>query len=197
MTLKPKSTTKNPKALLYKRFTRIEGSLSLRSVYLTTDGLYWSFDNQKLAFSQVSDNYIGQDISVIPVGDDTILQYMGTLFRYLGDWKIVTEHDDEITLLSAKFNNIAKYQTDKYYYVGSFDYMVRGTESETITQHLKGNVMPLVSLNIKHFNDHISLREDDLVVIDGRLFSVEAPERVFKRQPKKFGVYFATLNSIL
>lgn len=122
---------------------------------------------------------------------------MGTLFRYLEGWRVVTEHEDGINLLSAKFNNIAKYQTNRYYYVGSFDYMVKGTESGGITQPIKGSEMPLLSLNIKHFNDDIRLTEDDLVVIDNRLFSVEAPEQVFKRQPKKFGVYFATLNSIL
>ena len=109
------------------------------------------------------------------------------------DWK----PEEEIPLLSATFNNIGKYQTNTYYYVGSFDYMIKGTISGTTTQFIKGNIIPLTSLNIKYFDDDIDLAPDDLVVIEGHLYSVENPETVLKQLPKPFKVHFATLNSIL
>jgi hypothetical protein len=52
-------------------------------------------------------------------------------------------------------------------------------------------------MNIKHYNDDIKLSVDDLVVVEGRLYSVENPETVYKQQPKKYSIYFATLNSVL
>ena len=104
---------------------------------------------------------------------------------------------ENTTLLSATFNNIAKYQTNKYYYVGSFDYMIKGSVGGTTTQYIKGNIIPLTSLNIKYFDDSINLAVDDLVVIDKKLYAVENPEIVKKMQPKAFNIYFATLNSIL
>ena len=48
-----------------------------------------------------------------------------------------------------------------------------------------------------HFNDDIKLSVDDLVVVDGHLYSVENPETIIKQQPKPFNIYFATLNNIL
>ena len=54
MRLKPKSTVKNPRALVYKRFTAIESSESLAIVYETdSDELFWTFDNKKLAFEEI------------------------------------------------------------------------------------------------------------------------------------------------
>ena len=86
--------------------------------------------------------------------------------------------------MSAKFNNIGKYQTNKYYYVGSFDYMVKGSIEGTTSQYIKGNIIPLTSMNIKHFNDEINLNVDDLVVIGKKLFSVENPETTMKNATK-------------
>lgn len=103
----------------------------------------------------------------------------------------------DIELLSGTFNNIAKYQTNKYYFVGSFDYMLKGSIESTTSQYVKGNIIPLQSFNIKHFDDDIKLTTDDLVVIEGHLYSVENPETDHKHQPKDYAVYFATLNSIL
>ena len=102
-----------------------------------------------------------------------------------------------MTLLSALYNNVGKYQTNKYYFSGSFDYMIKGSIEGTTSQYIKGNILPLTSLNIKYFDDDISLSVDDLVVIDGKLYSVEDPETTIKQQPKPFKIYFATLNSIL
>ena len=97
----------------------------------------------------------------------------------------------------GRFNNMSKYQTNKYYYVGSFDFMIKGSIEGTTTQYIKGNITPLTAMNIKHYNDDIKLSVDDLVVVEGRLYSVENPETVYKQQPKRYNIYFATLNSVL
>jgi hypothetical protein len=97
----------------------------------------------------------------------------------------------------GRFNNVSKYQINKYYYVGSFDFVIKGSIEGTTTQYIKGNIIPLTAMNIKHYNDDIKLSVDDLVVVEGRLYSVENPETVYKQQPKKYSIYFATLNSVL
>lgn len=200
MRLKPKSTVKNPRALVYRRFTGLEKSINLQVVYLTLiDNIYWTFDNQTLTFSKIDASLIPQESQIKRITEyQTILTYLGKYFRYTGlEWEEIENVGENVTLLSATFNNIAKYQTNKYYYVGSFDYMIKGSVEGTTSQFIKGNIIPLTSINIKHFDDSINLNVDDLVVIEGKLFSVENPETVRKMQPKAFNIYFATLNSIL
>lgn len=200
MKLKPRTTTQNPKALLYRRFIGLEKSLTLSIIYNTiSDGKFWTFDNLELKFSQLEQNDIPQGSKITQISDfSSILQYQDKYFRYNGlEWQNITEIGQNVTLLSASFNNIAKYQTNKYYYVGCFDYVIKGAIEGTTTQYLKGNIIPLTSLNIKHFDDSINLTTDDLVVIDKTLYSVENPETDIKQQPKRYQVHFATLNSIL
>lgn len=200
MRLKPKSTVRNPRALVYRRFTGLEKSINLQSVYLTLiDNTYWTFDNQTLTFNKIEQKLLPQESKIVRITEyQTILTYLGKYFRYTGlGWEEIENLGENVTLLSATFNNIAKYQTNKYYYVGSFDYMIKGSIEGTTSQFIKGNIIPLTSINIKHFDDSINLNVDDLVVIEGKLFSVENPETVRKMQPKAFNIYFATLNSIL
>lgn len=199
MRLKPRTTVNNPRALLYKRFTGIEESESLSHVYKTiSDNLLWTFDNIKLQFNLVSASEIDSRTAITLVIDfDTILVYQGTYFQYNGlNWQNVTNMGG-IETLNLQFNNIGKYQTNQYYYVGSFDYMVKGSIEGTTTQYMKGNILPLTSMNIKYFDDDVNLEVGDLVVIDGHLYSVENPETVLKQMPRPFKVHFATLNSIL
>lgn len=99
--------------------------------------------------------------------------------------------------LQLEFGDIGKYQVNNYYYVGSFDYIVTGNIEQSNTQYIKGNIMPLTALNIKHYNDDIDIRQDDLVVVDHHLYSVESPSKTHLHFPKDYYVYYATLNSIL
>lgn len=202
--MKFKSTTLNPKALLYKRFIALEQSFSTNTLYKTTDNLFWAFNSESLTFLSVDVNLVPTGSNIVLISNTTYLQFKDTYFWYNIDatngneWKSTTTLENNgITLLSASFNNIAKYQLNKYYYVGSFDYMIKGSIEGTTTQYIKGNIIPLTSLNIKYFNDDLKLNPDDLVVVDKHLFSVENVEDVIKRQPKKFAIHFATLNSIL
>lgn len=200
MKLKPRTTTQNTRALVYRRFIGLEKSLTLSIIYNTiSDGKFWTFDNLELKFSQLQQNDIPQGSKITQISDfSSILQYQDKYFRYNGlEWQNISELGQNVTLLSATFNNIAKYQTNKYYYVGSFDYVIKGSIGGTTTQYVKGNIIPLTSLNIKYFDDNINLSPDDLVVIDKGLYSVENPETDIKQQPRKYNVYFATLNSIL
>ena len=165
-----------------------------------SDGLFWTFDNLTLKFTQVESSALPQGATIVQIqAFSSVLNYQGTYFRYndLNGWEKITDLANNVTLLSASFNNVAKYQVNKYYFVGSFDYVIKGSIEGTTAQYIKGNIIPLTSLNIKHFNDDIKLSADDLVVVDGHLYSVENPETVIKQQPKPFNIYFATLNNIL
>lgn len=198
MKLKPKSTVHNPLALVFRRFTVINESFTVENIYMTVaDNKYWIFDNQKLSFIEVGNAVISASTKVTNVFNYNVLQYQKLYFKYNGaSWESI-EDISGLTLLSALYNNVGKYQTNKYYFSGSFDYMIKGSIEGTTSQYIKGNILPLTSLNIKYFDDDISLSVDDLVVIDGKLYSVEDPETTIKQQPKPFKIYFATLNSIL
>lgn len=198
MKLKPKSTVHNPLALVFRRFTVINESFTVENIYMTVaDNKYWVFDNQKLSFIEVDNAVISASTKVTNVFNYNVLQYQKLYFKYNGaSWESI-EDISGLTLLSALYNNVGKYQTNKYYFSGSFDYMIKGSIEGTTSQYIKGNILPLTSLNIKYFDDDISLTVDDLVVIEGKLYSVEDPETTIKQQPKPFKIYFATLNSIL
>ena len=198
MKLKPKSTVHNPLALVFRRFTVINESFTVENIYMTVaDNKYWIFDNQKLSFIEVDNAVISASTKVTNVFNYNVLQYQKLYFKYNGaSWESI-EDISGLTLLSALYNNVGKYQTNKYYFSGSFDYMIKGSIDGTTSQYIKGNILPLTSLNIKYFDDDISLSVDDLVVIDGKLYSVEDPETTIKQQPKPFKIYFATLNRIL
>lgn len=198
MKLKPKSTVHNPLALVFRRFTVINESFTVENIYMTVaDNKYWVFDNQKLSFIEVGNAVISASTKVTNVFNYNVLQYQKLYFKYNGaSWESI-EDISGLTLLSALYNNVGKYQTNKYYFSGSFDYMIKGSIEGTTSQYIKGNILPLTSLNIKYFDDDISLSVDDLVVIEGKLYSVEDPETTIKQQPKPFKIYFATLNSIL
>lgn len=198
MKLKPRSTVHNPYAILYKRFTAIDSSFVVANIYNTAvDGKYWVFDNATLSFTEITNPTITANTVVNVVTSVTVLQYQNTYFKYAdGAWGTITDTTG-FTLLSASYNNIGKYQTNRYYFAGTFDYIIKGSIEGTTSQYIKGNIIPLTSLNIKYFDDDINLSVDDLVVIGGRLYAVENPEKTIKQQPKPFNIYFATLNSIL
>lgn len=198
MKMKFKSTTKQPKGLLYKRFIGLEKSINLATVYKTSDELVWTFDHETLTFAKVTETIPGGSTVVAVENFNTLLQYRSTYFRYTGlAWENLTTLPENVTLLSASFNNISRYQTNRYYYAGSFDFIIKGSIEGTDTQYISGNIIPLTSFNIKYFDDDIKLSHDDLVVVDKHLFSIENPEKSIKYNPKAYNIYFATLNSIL
>lgn len=196
MILKPKMTVGNPKALIYRRFIGIEKSLNLNALYLTSDGKYWTFDSQTETFTEF-ELAVPTTTRIVSIPNvNTIVQYKDEYFRYttLDGWGTVQLGQQNV--LSASFNDIAKYQMNKYYFVGSFDFMIKGSIEGSVGQYIKGNIVPLNSFNIKFYDD-VDLSPDDLVVIDNKLFAVENVETSYKQQPKAYKIYFATLNNIL
>lgn len=206
MKLKPKSTVKNPRALVYKRFIGIEQSLTLNTAYRVQYNKnseqhieYWLFDAESLSFVLYNGEINAIKNIVYLPHLHSILQYQKYYFQYnyaQNQWEKITNIGDLVPL-SATFSNVAKYQTNKYYFAGSFDFMVKGSIEGTTAQYIKGNIIPLNAMNIKYFNDDIKLSTDDLVVVGGHLYSVENPETTLKQMPKPFKIHFATLNSVL
>lgn len=216
MRLKPKTTVGKTRALLYKRFIGIEQAfhqLDQTIVYYVqyrTDrgGIVtrsWYFDRISQQFIDVPSGVEPDQQIRLTVGAVyTSGQYYFVLHsRIVGQgvsytWeRSETLPDTAQTLRGIGFANVGKYQTNKYYFAGSFDFMVKGSMEGTTTQYIKGNITPLTSFNIVHYNDYVQLSPDDLVVIDGHLYSVENPDRTLKHQPKDYFIYHATLNSIL
>lgn len=199
MRLKPKTTTLAPRALVYKRFTNIEQSIVNTTQYQTTvDNKFWVFDYENLQFIQVQPSTSQSQTVILVQNNTTVFQYKDKYFRYNNGWVDSTSGSGAgISPLSLKFGNIGKYQTNRYYFTGSFTYVMKTDEESTTVQYVKGNITPLVTMSIKYFDDNINLSTDDLVVIEGHLYSVENPEKIHKHMPKEFNVYYATLNSIL
>ena len=184
MRLKPKTTVKGVRALLYRRYTDIQKSFQ-SVAYQTEDGKLWIYDDGFIQVQSAS--------KTIPIANEALLRY-GEKTYYYKDFKWQETEGDA---LSALFQNIARYQTNAYYFSGSFDFIIHGDIEGTTTQYLKGNIIPLKSFNIKHYNDEVKLSPDDLVVVDGHLYSVENPTVSYKLQPRRYAIYYATLNNIL
>lgn len=193
MRLKPKSTTLNPKAALYKRYTAIQRSI-IPTTYKTGDGKRWFFDATIADF--VYQTTPSSD-TVIYVNSETLMYQSGKITKFFayvgGKW---TNPQTAVDPDLVQFGNIAQYQLNTYYRAGNFDFVVRGDIEGTDTQPIRGAIMSLTSLAIKHFNDDIQLAEGDLVVLGGHLYSVENPSVSHKYMPKHYNIYFATLNSI-
>lgn len=198
MFLKPKNTTLNPRALVYKLYVDIVSTSSLQLLYKTIDNKLWVFDSENLEFIEVlGANYPTAEI--VEVTQLTKLSYL-TLTNerkvYAYENKKWVETDNGYSL-AVKFGNIGKYQTNKYYYSGAFSYVKKGAINDSFTQPIKGNKTPLTTMSIQHFNDSINLRVGDLVVIGKKLFSVDTVEEDHKHQPHDFAIYNATLISIV
>lgn len=197
MFMKPKSSVLNPPALLYRRFTGLEESRSLKNVYKTTNNLVWTFDYQELTFNLYEGEIVGE---VINITSTTVLTFGKYYFYYKdSEWNKAETLDnvEGLELLSAKYNDIGKYKVNKYYFAGSFDYMEQGDMSQSESQFLKGAMTHTKSTNIRTFDDSIQLEPDDLIVIGNTLYSIESISVSRKRLPREFKIYFATLNNIL
>ena len=211
MFLKPKKTNLNPNALVYRRITHLERSRNTLIVYkcIKNNGEYRYF-----IFDLVDGGFVEIDLStltsapkeMIVVTLTTQIFINGATYWYWnkilesgeGKWVSTDTKPSTITTLAnTGFSNTANYQTNEYIFVGSFSYTIKGEVIGALTQQLKGNIMPLTSLNIQYYNDYIDLRVDDLVVINNQLFSVENPNYDVKHMPKDFKIYSVTLNSVL
>ena len=316
MKLKPKNTTLNQRALVYRRYNQIVDSETTNYVYKTSNNKYWLFSTIKMGFIEINAQDVPANATIVNVDASAIYKYKESCFEYYStrvnsQWvtfssipqkeyivsaliyqipsvsgyrsqynpiyvgikagngsvtikntsssnisvdigyqygthsstlstssispnathtvfenisedyiitTIVLKCSEDIKNASCEIKingydvfdfsqvlatifpqiaSIAKYQKNAYYYAGSFPFMLRGSVSGSTSQYIKGNIVPLTSMNIKYFDDSVDLQVDDLVVVDGKLYSVENPETDFKFQPKGYKIHFATLNNIL
>lgn len=202
MKLKPRTTVLNRKALVYKRYTQIEKSITKKYIYLTIqDGYLWYFDNEKVDFIrlEIEDTSGATIIEVANDGGATKFEYLDKVFFYThsSGWVKQSKTDSTDNLGRVYSSNIGQYQVNRYYFNGAFDYIVKGSITGSTTQYIKGNIVPTQSLNIIHYNDYVDLKPDDLVIIEGKLFVVESSEQEHKHQPKEYKIYYAALNNIL
>ena len=201
--LKPRKSVLNARAIVYRRVLHIGKSRMNSIVYRYTNGTYtylyrYNFENGRME-RYTSGTY--ENPQYIDMEDSCVL-YNGTkYFIYHTAVKVwtlsTTLPRDYSSLLDAGYNDIGKYHTNQYYSVGSIDYHITGDVSTGETQPLKGNITPIVAMNIKYYDDSINLRTEDLIVIDNTLYSVESVDFSIKHQPRPYKVYYATLNSIL
>jgi hypothetical protein len=191
MKLKFKNTTLSPRAIVYKRYTDIQKAYSLNVVYKTIDGKFWVFNADIETFEP--SEFVGA--TVVEVGENTVLGYNSKRFSYntVNGWGNTTNS----STLSAKYGNIGSYQLNQYFLHGTFSYIKKSSEDETITRVMKGAFSPLYSLDIQYYDDYINLSIDDLIILDNRLFKIESLASDHKHQPKDFIIYSATITSIL
>lgn len=205
MNLKPKKTTFNPKALVYRRFSRIERSRENLVAYdcIGNDSShnYFIFDTEK-GFVSISNEVFSTATKVIQVtAASQIFQYQDKYYQWRTIQKVWLAlsilPSDYTTLAQTGWSNMGKYQMNAYYFVGSVDFIITGEVAGTKTQPIKGQIMDLESMNIKYYNDKIIMSEEDLVVVNGKLYSVESPDYSIKHMPRPYKIYYATLNSVL
>ena len=211
MFIKPRKTNLNQHALVYRRLTHLEKSRSTMIVFkciiLDLNYRYFVFDLTKKRFDEIDINSLKvAPEKIIAVNLTTqVFQFENIYFTWNmlanngnGTWvQHNTIPQNMTTLAQTGYSNIGEYETNEYIYVCSFDYTIKGEVIGALTQQLKGNIMPLTSMNIQYYNDYVNLSVDDLVVIQGQLFSVENPNFDVKHMPKDFKIYSCTLNSIL
>lgn len=210
MILKPKISFGNEQALVYRRYTDIVAANTMKTVYKTewTNGTnaYWIFDKDKLEFVRI-ETEVPTDSAIVSVTTGTtVLSYVysagtPTPTKQTKYWKFLSfawqETQGGNNPILAQFGTVAKYQLNKYYFVGAVDYTMKGSIEGATTQYIKGSIMPLSSMNIRYFADDPVIRPDDLVVIDSRLYSVENVSEDHKHLPRDYKIRFATLNSVL
>ena len=198
MILKPKATSLGQRGLLFKRYTDVKlanGISAIDAPQTASNEPRFVFDTNIVDFIDVTDK-------TAPSSGDIKKQrvmYNGFFFRYddaEGRWMRTSVADDPQNFLPVQYGTIGKYQTNAYCLERSFQFTIKGSIAGGTTQFVKGNIVELTNITIKYYDDSVNMSPDDLVVINGRLFSVEDPLMDRKMNPRPFNIYTATLNSI-
>lgn len=201
MFTKPKSTTKLPLAMLYKRYVAIESAFGKNFVYYVVDNLkrkYFIFDSVNEDFIEIREDEKGtaQEVQIL---HNRAFSYNDKYYKYNVATKKIEKIDNSDSFYVGIIKdspNIGKYQLNKYYYASSFQFTINGDIEESVIQSIKGLMSPLTSLTIKTYSD-IDIKVDDLVVINKRLYHIESVSKTVKRMPKAFVITTLIINSIL
>lgn len=200
MFTKPKSTTKLPLAMLYKRYVAIESAFGKNSVYYVNakDRLkYFIFNSVDGVFIEIEEDEVGT-ASLFHLTYQ-VLTFNNKYYKYNAITQKIEETKKDSDKDLAKISDaptIGKYQLNKYYYASSFQFTINGDIEESVIQSIKGLMSPLTSLTIKTYSD-IDIKADDLVVINKRLYHIESVSKTVKRMPKAFVITTLIINSIL
>lgn len=99
-------------------------------------------------------------------------------------------------LLSDDYTKLGDKETNKYYFMGEFNYMPIDDISETNAQILKGSFQAQETRSIRWDTDNVPLREDDIVVLENKAYVVGAVNTVFKARLTYYKSYTTTLLRI-
>ena len=121
MFTKPKSTTKLPLAMLYKRYVAIESAFGKNSVYYVVDNLkrkYFIFDSVNEDFIEIREDEKGtaQEVQILY---NRAFSYNDKYYKYNVATKKIEKKDNNDSLyvdIIKDSPNIGKYQLNKYYY---------------------------------------------------------------------------------
>lgn len=127
---------------------------------------------------------------------NTQLNTRGIVFKRYTDTK-----ESATTLNDYMKDNaitISKYDTNNYVKYKTFDYSITSKIDIAEVQYLRGLMAEEITFDIRYTNDDLGLlHNDDLVVIDNRLYQVINPQKIMRRLPKPYYIYTCTLKSIL
>lgn len=99
-------------------------------------------------------------------------------------------------LLSEDYTKLGDKETNKYYYMGEFNYTPIDDINETNAQILKGSFQAQETRSIRWDSDNVPLREDDIVVLENKAYLVGAVNTVFKARLTYYKSYTTTLMRI-
>jgi len=99
-------------------------------------------------------------------------------------------------LLENTYQNLSNYETNKYYYMGSYGYIRNDDINNEHAQFIKGNIVNQETRTIRWDIDNIPIEEDDLVVLEGKIYQVGTVTTVFKNRLTYYKSYVATLISL-
>lgn len=99
-------------------------------------------------------------------------------------------------LLSEDYTKLGDKETNKYYYIGEFNYTPIDDINETNAQILKGSFQAQETRSIRWDSDNVPLREDDIVVLENKAYLVGAVNTVFKARLTYYKSYTTTLMRI-
>lgn len=83
-----------------------------------------------------------------------------------------------------------------YYNSGKYNYVISGSINESVGQPVKGLIISVADMTIR-IDQENDIREQDLVVLDGRLYIVESQELSLKKMPRPFNIKYLTIHNIV
>lgn len=204
MILKPKKNECNEPAIWFKRTTVGENATTIEAynVYKTSDGKYWAFDANKEKFVEWNkdDNYgaiidfTGGSLSYITIRKSIVCNY-NKKWEYQTVYGLRSLLAEFYPSIQANVMKSYSYTKNSYFNQGPFSWTMKGSIDNFTAQPIKGLMTNAKSLQIRT-DDDIDIMQEDLVVLNKRLYSVESIEISIKKQPRPLEIRYLTLNSI-